>query len=69
MKPIFTLWPTTGDLAADLKVPYTTAASWRARGSIPAKYDLDLVEAATRRGKALSLEDIARLRRPEAGAA
>lgn len=68
MEPIFALWPTTADLASDLEVPYTTAASWRARGSIPAKHDLDLVAAAVRRGKTLSLEDIARHRRSEARA-
>lgn len=71
MEPIFKLWPTTGDLASDLGVPYTTAASWRARGNIPAKHDLDLVAAAKARGRDLTLERLAELRRatPQAGAA
>ncbi len=69
MEPIFTLWPTTADLASDLGVPYTTAASWRARGNIPAKHDMDLVAAAAARGRELKLETLAELRRAQAGAA
>lgn len=69
MEPIFDLWPTTADLASDLGVPYTTAASWRARGSIPAKHDMDLIAAAAARGKELKLETLAALRRAQAGAA
>lgn len=69
MEAIFNMWPTTADLAADLGVPYTTAASWRARGNIPAKHDLDLIAAAAARGKDLKLETLAELRRPQAGAA
>lgn len=63
MEPIFALWPTTAALAADLSVPYTTAASWRARGSIPAKHDLDLIAAAAARGHNLRLETLAEMRR------
>lgn len=69
MEPIFDLWPSTADLATDLGVPYTTAASWRARGNIPAKHDLDLIAAAAARGEKLELETLARLRRDQAGAA
>lgn len=69
MESIFDLWPTTADLASDLGVPYTTAASWRARGSIPAKHDMDLVAAAAARGKSLKLETLAAMRRAQSGAA
>jgi hypothetical protein len=65
MEPIFNMWPTTADLAADLGVPYTTAASWRVRGNIPAKHDLDLIAAAAARGKDLKLEALAELRRSQ----
>lgn len=69
MEHIFDIWPTTADLASDLRVPYTTAASWRIRGSIPAKHDLDLIAAAAARGHELRLETLAAMRRPQAGAA
>jgi hypothetical protein len=69
MENIFDIWPTTADLASDLRVPYTTAASWRARGSIPAKHDLDLIAAAAARGTDLKLETLAAMRQRQAGAA
>ncbi len=69
MEHILNIWPSTVDLANDLGVPYTTAASWRARGSIPAKHDLDLVAAAAVRGHELKLETLAEMRRAQAGAA
>lgn len=69
METIFDIWPTTADLANDIGVPYTTAASWKARGSIPAKHDLDLVAAAAARGHELKLEKLAEMRRTQAGAA
>ena len=69
MENIFDIWPTTADLASDLGVPYTTAASWRARGNIPAKHDLDLIAAAAARGREVKLETLAAMRRAQAGAA
>jgi hypothetical protein len=69
MQTIFDIWPTTADLASDLGVPYTTAASWRVRGNIPAKHDLDLIAAAAARGHKLKLETLAEMRRSQAGAA
>jgi hypothetical protein len=66
MEHIFDIWPTTGELARDLGVPYTTAASWRVRGNIPAKHDLDLVAAAAARGRSLTLESLAAARRTAA---
>jgi hypothetical protein len=69
MQTIFDIWPTTAELASDLGVPYTTAASWRVRGNIPAKHDLDLIAAAAARGHELKLETLAEMRRSQAGAA
>lgn len=63
MEHITRIWPTISELAADLGVPYTTAAAWHQRGSFPAKRDLDLIEAAKRRGESLTLEQIAEARR------
>jgi hypothetical protein len=59
MKHIFDIWPTLSDLAADLGRPYPTVAAWKQRGSIPARYDLKLVQAAEKRGRTLSFEDLA----------
>ena len=68
MEQIFDLWPNISDLAADLGKPYTTVQSWSQRRSIPARFDLDLIEAAKRRGCTLTLEQIAAARR-ESGVA
>lgn len=64
MDHIAHIWPTMAALAGDLGLPYTTAASWKQRGRIPADYDLDLVAAAKRRGASLTLEELARARVP-----
>lgn len=66
MEHLERIWPKTTDLADDLGVPYTTAAAWRQRESIPAKYDLDLIAAAKRRGHKLTLEQLASARRASA---
>ena len=64
MEHIFRIWPKLSDLASDLEKPYQTVAAWKQRGSIPARYDLDLVHAAKARGRKLTLEDLARARCP-----
>lgn len=63
MEHIERIWPSFAALAADLKLPYPTVAAWRQRGNIPARYDLDLIEAARTRGKVLTLNDLAQMRR------
>lgn len=63
MENIIRIWPTLSDLASDLDRPYQTVAAWKRRGRIPADYDLDLIEAAARRGHKLTLEQLARARR------
>lgn len=62
MENILNIWPKLTDLAEDLGLPYTTVHSWASRGSIPARYDLQLVAAAEKRGAALSLEALATMR-------
>ena len=67
MEHIVDLWPSLTELARDLDKPVTTVSSWKLRGSIPAKFDLDLIAAAERRGVTLTLEQIAAARRRKAG--
>lgn len=62
MQHIKHIWPTIKEVADDLGVPYTTAHSWSVRGRIPSDYDLDLILAAKKRGKKLTLEELARAR-------
>ena len=62
MEHIFSIWPTLSDLASDLGKPYPTVSAWKQRGSIPARYDLDLVQAAAKRGHTITFEQLARAR-------
>lgn len=62
MEHIFGIWPRLTDLAADLGRPYPTVAAWKQRGSIPARYDMELVRAARARGADLTLEQLAQAR-------
>jgi hypothetical protein len=62
MRSIIELWPARAALAADLGLPYTTVASWYARGRIPARYELALLRAAAARGYLLTLEDLVQAR-------
>lgn len=62
MERITSIWPQLSDLAADLQKPYTTVQSWVQRRSIPARYDLKLIEAAKKRGAVLTLQQLAEMR-------
>ena len=62
MKHLQHIWPKVSDLADDLGIPYTTAHSWASRGRIPASWDIDLIMAAEKRGKLLTLEYLAQMR-------
>lgn len=62
MEHIFNKWPRMVDLASDLGKPFSTVSAWKQRGSIPARYDLDLIRAAKARGETLTLEDLAQAR-------
>ena len=66
MEQIFTIWPTLADMSKALRVPYPTVAAWKQRGSIPAKHDLDLIEAAAAQGRQLTLAELASARRDRA---
>ncbi|WP_409202455.1 carph-isopro domain-containing protein [Sulfitobacter sp. W074] len=68
MNEILNIWPTMADLAKDIGKPYSTVAAWKARGKIPADHDFDLIEAAEKRGRALTLEQLAEARRSTASA-
>lgn len=57
MDKILEIWPSLAEFARDLSLPYTTVASWRARG-IPARRARQISEAAARRGETLSVEDV-----------
>jgi hypothetical protein len=48
---IFAVWPSDAEFGRDVGVAYTTAASWKQRGSIPAAYWHQVTEAAKRRGR------------------
>lgn len=59
MDAIFTLWPSVAALASDLRKPYPTVHAWKQRGSIPARYDAQLIAAAAARGETLTLQMLA----------
>ena len=65
METISHIWPSWKELSRDLGLPYTTVFSWKSRKSIPAGYDLDLIEAAARRGARLTLDELAQARRAQ----
>ncbi len=62
MDKIINLWPSMSDLAADLGKPYSTVNAWKQRGSIPARFDLELIKSAAKRGVTLTLEQLAEAR-------
>jgi hypothetical protein len=47
---IFAIWPADAELGRDIGVPYPTVSAWKQRGSIPAAYWRDIVQAARKRG-------------------
>jgi hypothetical protein len=63
MEHIFDIWPSLAALAKDMGSPYQTVVAWKRRGRIPADRDLDLIEAARRRGALVTLEEMAKSRR------
>lgn len=60
MEHIFRIWPTLAELASDLGKPYPTVASWWRRGRIPPEAFDDVIEAAGKRGRVLTLEELHR---------
>lgn len=58
---ILGLWPSLIDVANDVGAKVVAVRKWRARNSIPPEYWLPLVEAAQRRGYAVTLDLLARI--------
>lgn len=56
---ILDLWPSMAVLADDLNIKPEMVRMWRFRGSIPAEYDLRIVQSAFRRDLPLALETLA----------
>jgi hypothetical protein len=56
---ILDLWPSMAALADDLSIKPEMVRMWRYRGSIPADYDLRIVQSAYRRDLPLTLETLA----------
>ena len=61
MQQVFEIWPTMAEMARDLGLSPINVRHWKRRG-IPPKHDLQIVQAARKRGASLSLESLARLR-------
>lgn len=58
-RTIINFWPDLESFAADMVVQPLTAAGWRNRDSIPAKYWPDLVATARKRGfRGVTLEKL-----------
>ncbi len=57
---IISLWPNRAELASDVGVDLTAVHAWVKRKRIAAEHYPAIVEAAQRRGIALSYEDLAK---------
>ena len=66
---ILAIWPSRQALADEIGAPVQNVHKWAQHQSIPAKYDVAIVEAAKARGVALDFEAIARIRAAAMGAA
>ena len=62
MRHIIEEFGSIADFARKTGQPYKRACLWAYRGSIPAKYDTEIVSAAAREGIELSYEDLAQAR-------
>lgn len=61
---LFSIFGGIAGVARAVDVPYQTAAGWYRRASIPAKYDLKIIEAARPLGHHLTLADLTAARCP-----
>lgn len=55
---IMSRWPSRQMLAVDLNVPVIVVHRWHQRASIPAKYDVRLLEAASARNIPLNWREL-----------
>ncbi|WP_428842382.1 carph-isopro domain-containing protein [Oceanicella actignis] len=61
-RDLISIWGSAAALARALKKPEATVKHWFARGSIPAKHDAAIIEAARRAGHSVTPEDLFVLR-------
>lgn len=61
-KELISIWGSAAALARALNKPEATVNHWFQRGSIPAKHDAAIIEAARRAGHVVTPEDLFRLR-------
>lgn len=71
VRDIVDLWPSRAALAVDIStdedsVPVDRIHKWPQQGGIPAQYHWRILQAARKRGFALTAEDIARVHDAEA---
>jgi len=67
MREILQRFPSLAYVAREIGVGYKAVTKWYERASVPAKYDLALVELAERDGIPLRLGEIAKIRAAEGG--
>lgn len=64
LRDIFGLWDSIGSLASAINRKYDTVLAWRIRGRIPEDAWGDVVAAATKIGKELTISDLYRVNGP-----
>lgn len=63
MKTVFDKWTDAAALARALNLPPQTVRAWRLRGSIPAKYDIELIRVTKKiLGQTITIADFAKER-------
>lgn len=68
MEKLLTIWPSISQLAQDLGEPYSTVQCWNVRG-VPARRFPQLIQAAKKRGHALTYEELHAMGSQSKGAA
>lgn len=65
---IFKIWDPLADMARDLNLPYQTVAKWAQRERIPSESWQAVIEAAKRKGRVVTLEQLANANPPRQSA-
>lgn len=58
MDPVVKIFGSVAQAASLLGRPYTTVQSWNARGSIPTRHWADVIAAAAKIGKTITVHDL-----------
>lgn len=58
---IFCIWETLPEMAADVDESHWTVSKWKQRDSIPQEYWAAVVDAAAKKGRKLSADDLLRM--------